>query len=307
MRYNNDVKCLFLYNPQSGKGITNKKLALVERMLKSKYDEVEFYATKSAEDMEEKARAAAETCDALVFAGGDGSFNTVLQGLGEKRIPLGYIPTGTTNDAAHSLGIPRRVKGALKVILHGHTAPVDCMRINGERYAIYIACAGSLASVTYETPQKSKRRLGWFAYAFSVLKKMSTFETFPFRVTCGDEVMESNGALVFIMNGKWIARFPVNKKSSMQDGTLEVAVIKEAPKPGFFRKLAAFCRLGLFMLFGCRLRMKNLVLLRGSNMKVEVGDGVIWDYDGEKGSGGSIEVETLRGHVNLFVNRHKKI
>lgn len=300
------MKCLFLYNPESGKGVIKKKLALVKKMLKSKFDEVELYATQSAEDMQEQVRAGAERCDAIVFAGGDGSFHNILQGLGERKIPIGYIPAGTTNDTARSLGIPRRVKGALKVILQGNVAPVDCMRVGG-RYAIYIACAGALASVTYETPQAKKRRLGWFAYVFAVLKRLSKFDAFPFRVTCGEETVDAYGALVFILNGRWVARFPLNARGSMQDGILEVIVIKQKETAGIFHKMATFFKLGISMLFGCGIRLKDLVLLRGDKISVEVPSGVVWDLDGEKGRGGNIEAEVLRGHLNLFVPRGKKI
>ena len=46
------MKCLFLYNPNSGKGKIQRKLQLIERMLKMRYDEVTLYATKSAEDLQ---------------------------------------------------------------------------------------------------------------------------------------------------------------------------------------------------------------------------------------------------------------
>ncbi len=108
------MKCLFLYNPNSGKGKIQRKLQLIERMLKMRYDEVTLYATKSAEDLQRKAAEGAMVYDALIFSGGDGTFNLVLGGIGERKVDLGYLPSGTANDVARSLGIPKNVKKALK-------------------------------------------------------------------------------------------------------------------------------------------------------------------------------------------------
>ena len=170
MRYNGYMKCLFLYNPNSGRGKVKKKLAYIVKRLSARYGEVEVHAAESPEDMVATAHYAAQHCDALVFSGGDGSFNLVLQGVGDREIQLGYLPAGTANDVARSLGIPRSLKGALGVSLKGRGERVDCMRVNGERYAVYVAAAGAFTSVTYETPQRAKRALGWLAYVMNGLK-----------------------------------------------------------------------------------------------------------------------------------------
>ena len=153
------MRCLFLYNPNSGKGKIQKKLPLIERMLKTRYDEVALYATRSAEDLKEKVSAGAEEYDAIVFSGGDGTFNLVLGGIGDRQVKLGYIPSGTVNDVARSLGISKNVKKALKVIVGGRCERLDCMRA-GDTYAMYIVAAGAFTGVTYSTPQKKKKRFG---------------------------------------------------------------------------------------------------------------------------------------------------
>ncbi len=102
-------------------------------MLKMRYDEVTLYATKSAEDLQRKAAEGAMAYDALIFSGGDGTFNLVLGGVGERKVDLGYLPSGTANDVARSLGIPKNVKKALKVILGGkaRNAGLYAYRSNG--------------------------------------------------------------------------------------------------------------------------------------------------------------------------------
>ena len=115
------MRCFFIYNPVSGRGKIVKKLSYIVSRLQEKYDTVDVYATKEKGDMERAAREAAGKYDAIIFSGGDGSFNEIVQGIGDSPVQpeLGYIPSGTVNDIAHTLGIPKGVRRALKVILTG--------------------------------------------------------------------------------------------------------------------------------------------------------------------------------------------
>lgn len=297
---------MFVYNPNSGKGKIAKKLPLVERSLKRKFDEVVCRATKSGSDLEEQTRMGAEEFDAIVFSGGDGTFNHVLQGLGEKEISLGYLPSGTANDVAKTLGIPKRLKGALKVIANGRLECVDCMRVNGSGYAMYIAAAGAFTSVTYDTPQREKRLLGKAAYVVEGLKSLD-YEPFPVTVTCGEETLQTNAAIVFVLSGKFVAGFPVNKRASVQDGILETVIIRQVKRTGFFCRLRTMCSLAHLFLFGKNVKKKDVFVLRGGRVTVETDERALWDFDGEKGLRGKVDIEALPRRVKLFVPKNKKL
>ena len=301
------MKCLFLYNPNSGKGNMQKKLPLIERMLKSRYDEVVLYATKSAEDLRSRAAEGAEKFDAIVFAGGDGTFNLVLDGIREREVNLGYLPSGTANDVARSLGIPKNVKRALKVILNGRCEKLDCMRVNDKDYAMYIAAAGAFTGVTYSTPQKYKRRLGWFAYAFECLKKEMKFNSFPIQITCGNQQEVANAVLILVMNGRSVAGFHVNKRASMQDGQMEVAILRERGNLNYWGRVRAFFGIVRLFLFGRRHTSKHLLLMSGDDVHIKANSSVVWDLDGEKGDAGNIAIRLLKKHVTMFVPKNKKI
>ena len=307
MGYNRDVKCLFLYNPSSGRGKIARKLGYIEKTLKKRYSQVDIHATTSAEDLEEQARRASAEYDAIVFSGGDGTINHVLSAVEGSDVPLGYLPGGTANDVARSLGIPRSVRGALKVITRGRIAGLDCMRINGERYAMYIAAAGAFTSATYETPQSTKRALGWIAYAIHALRKNMKLDVFPMHITCGERTVSTHGVLMFILNGRSVSRFLMNRHASMQDGVLELAIIKQAEKPGFFRKIGAFISIASLMVLGVKVKKRDIEILRGSRVSVETDERVVWDFDGEKGTEGNVLVEVLPRRVAFFVPKKKKI
>ena len=106
-------KMLFIYNPNAGTGILKPKLSdVLDIFIKGGY-EVTVYPTQSIHDAAEKVQSYQEKLDLLVCSGGDGTLNETVGGMQRCGIdiPLGYIPAGSTNDFAASLGIP---KGHLK-------------------------------------------------------------------------------------------------------------------------------------------------------------------------------------------------
>lgn len=102
-------KLLFVFNPCSGKAqIKNQLLDIVDTMVKADY-EVTIYPTQCAGDAKEKVEAYAENYDLVVCSGGDGTLDEVVTGMMQckAKVPLGYIPAGSTNDFASSIGIPK--------------------------------------------------------------------------------------------------------------------------------------------------------------------------------------------------------
>ena len=300
------MNCILLYNPSSGKGKVAKKIGYIRRRLSEMFDQVEIVATSSAEDLEARARDAADRCDVILFSGGDGTFNCVLQGIGERDVQLGYIPGGTTNDVARSLGIPRSVKGALKVIQNGYSERLDCMRVN-DRCAMYVTAAGAFTRATYATPQEKKKKLGILAYAFEGLKREMDFKVFPLSIDCDGKREEMHAVLVLVLNGRSVASFPINKSGSMCDGKLEIAVIRQAERPGFFRRIGAYFSLASLFLFGVKVKKRDILFLRGHRVTIGTDESVVWDLDGEEGMRGDITIETLPKRMRLYVPKNKKI
>ena len=300
------MNCLFLYNPSSGKGKIAKKAEYIRKRLQKTFERVEVAATTSAEDLEARVREGAEQFDVILFSGGDGTFNHVLQGVGTHEVLLGYIPGGTTNDVARSLGIPRSVKGALKVIEQGCSRRLDCMRVN-DRYAMYIAAAGAFTRATYATPQNIKKKLGILAYAFECLKTEMNFKVFPLRINCDGETVETSAVLALVLNGRSVASFPINRSGSMCDGQLELAVIRQAERPGFFRRIGAYFSLASLFLFGVKIKKKDILYLHGRHITIGTDNSVVWDLDGEEGMRGDIAVEVLPQRMRMFVPQNKKI
>ena len=304
-----DMKCIFIYNPVSGKGKIKKKIEYIVEKLKNKYDTVDVYETKASGDMSRAAYDASFNYDAIVFAGGDGSFNEVLQGVvksGETP-ELGYIPGGTVNDIGHALKISKNIKKALKVILNGKSERLDVIKSN-DKYAMYVVAAGAFTSASYTTPQINKKQIGRLAYGLEALKKNLKFDVFSIEVDNGIQKINTESVLVLAMNGRYVAGLPVNKWSSFNDGKLEMVLIKQRKNPKFFDKIGAYLALIRLFLFGNRfgIKEKQFIRIDGSKFKITVDDSVVWNFDGEKGNSGTVEIEVLHKKINMIVPKRLK-
>ncbi len=305
------MNCLFIYNPVGGNGKISKKKDYIVSELKQKYDEVDVYATQCAGDMTRAAREAVGKYDILVFAGGDGSFNEVLQGIADfDELPiLGYIPSGTTNDMAHTLKIPSNIKKALDVIKNGEVQTIDCMKAN-DRYAIYVVTAGAFTSATYNAPQIQKKHIGRIAYGLEGIKHNLKFQEFFINCSTHDGEVESEGCVfIAFMNSKYVAGFKMNKKADVQDGKIEAVIIHRSGKRNVFKKLASYFALAGLFLFGYHSRLRNTTRMEGQAFDICIDEGVMWNLDGEKGFPGNVHVEVVPNKLKIMLpikNKEKR-
>ncbi len=289
------MDCLFLYNPNSGKGKLEKKLPLIRKKLSKKYASVEIVKTESVDDLKERVKNAA--CD-VVFAGGDGTFHAVLQAAEGKT--LGYLPAGTVNDVARSLRIPRNIGRALDVIVKGRAAELDCMK-TGESYSAYVAAAGAFTETTYRTPQAQKKLLGPLAYGLHGLLNGLPLRVFPVKIFCDGREISENAVLILVLNGRSVAGFPVNRDASMRDGKLEIALIRQVRRPNLLKRAGALFSLGAVFLFGVRIKKRDILFLQGKQIAIETEENLVWDLDGEEGPRGNISISLAEKRFKLYV------
>ncbi len=301
------MKCIFIYNPVGGKGKIEKRKDYIVRELKEKYEVVDVAATQCAGDMTRIAWEAVGNYDAIIFAGGDGSFNELLQGIAEfdDQPIIGYIPSGTVNDVANSLRIPRNIRKALKVIKSGKVEKVDCMRIN-DRYAIYVATTGAFTSASYNASQLKKNQIGRIAYGLEGIRNNLKF--YPFTVACkgaGIDYQTDGCVLIAFINSRYVAGFRMNDRADMQDGEIEVAIIEQKKKMNFFKRIGSLFAIAGLFLFGYRAKIRNVIHLKGKSFDVQLDDEIVWNIDGEKGIKGNIHIEVVPQKVNILVPKKK--
>ena len=144
--------------------------------------EVEWVQTEGPEDAVWAAEEWSEGL--LVVAGGDGTINDVVNGLGRAGFPegvtLGILPAGTGNDLAATLCIPEDPDLAKDVILQNRGRWLDVARVRsdgiGERFFINVATGGLGAEISDANDEELKRRWGKLSYLRASLEVARNFD-----------------------------------------------------------------------------------------------------------------------------------
>lgn len=227
-------KLLFIFNPCSGKGqIKSKLMEVIDIMVKAGY-EVTVHPTQNREDAMQKVKEEAPNYDLIVCSGGDGTLDEAVTGMmrSEEKIPLGYIPAGSTNDFANSLKIPKDIVKAAHVAVEGKRFPVDVGYFNGDSF-IYIAAFGLFTDVSYQTSQEIKNLLGHAAYILEGAKRLHNVPSYKMRVEYEDQVIEDEFIYGMITNSVSVGGFKklTGKNVLLDDGLFEVTLIKTPKNP----------------------------------------------------------------------------
>ena len=292
-------KCLFAYNPQSGKGKIVKREKYIVDSLSQKY-EVTVLRSEYIGHIGEYISMHGEEFDTIVVAGGDGTLNETINSVVRlsKTIQIGYIPCGTVNDVAHSLNIPRNVKKALKVILDGKVFLHDIFKCN-DRYGIYVCCSGIFTEASYATSQSSKRKVGKLAYGLHGIKKIFSTNSFDIKLSYENGEICEKCCLMLILNSKNVAGFKPNRHAVLNDGKVDVALVK-AKKNRV--RLCDILRVAKLFLFGLpKKSSKNIQVFKLSSLKVETGDDLAINIDGESLEKGSFELRVYKQKIAIFV------
>ena len=275
----NERKLLFLVNPHAGKAaIGGKLLPVLEVFTQAGYRPTVCISRQSGE-LTEVARREAGDYDLVVCSGGDGTLNETVNGLmGLEHPPtLGYIPAGTTNDFAASLGIPKQMEKAAAIAVSGRTAQVDVGRFN-DRYFSYVAAFGAFTDVTYTTPQEYKNALGRLAYLIEGAQRLGSLKTWRLRLEYDTGCTEGEFLLGLVSNSSYVAGLPVGKvvDVSMTDGLLEVSLVR---KPGNITDLHNAAK----KLLQGELDNELILSVKTRRLRIMAEEPIPWTLDGEYG------------------------
>ncbi len=227
-------KLLFIYNPRAGKEqIKNHLLDIIDIFVKKGY-EVTTYPTQYAGDAIRATEEKKSEYDMLVCSGGDGTLDEVVTGMmrNHHKIPVGYVPAGSTNDFANSLHIPKQMSKAAKVAVDGKRFSCDIGSFNDDSF-VYIAAFGLFTDVSYETDQQMKNVLGHMAYVMEGMKRLSAMRSYHYKVTYDNTVIEDDFIFGMVTNSVSVGGFKriTGKYVELDDGVFEVTMIKLPRNP----------------------------------------------------------------------------
>ncbi|CAO3373522.1 diacylglycerol/lipid kinase family protein [Azospirillum argentinense] len=235
-------RLLVIHNPVAGARRGRRLGAVLERLEQRHGAAVTLRATGGRGDAEAMARAVAPGAfDAVVAAGGDGTINEVVNGLGargggETTIPLGIVPLGTANVLAHELGLPLDAEGVARVLAEGRPVPVHLGVANGRAFAM-MAGAGLDARVVERVDPRLKRLIGKGAYAVETLARIAAGGGGPYRVAVdGAEPVEV--ASVIVAKGHFYGgRFVCAPDARLTDPWLHVCLFPRSGRGSALRYL----------------------------------------------------------------------
>ena len=219
-------------NPFSGTRKANQYLTDIISMFNRADYEVTVHMTAGPGDGADVVEHLAKEMDLIVCCGGDGTFNETVVGMLRcgADVPIGYIPAGSTNDFATSLGLSTTVLQAAQDILDGEPFRYDVGKF-GERYFSYVASFGAFTKASYATPQNVKNILGHTAYVLEGINELSQIRKEHLRLEINGETIEDDFLFGAISNATSVGGILTldPRQVDMSDGKLEVLLVR-APK-----------------------------------------------------------------------------
>jgi len=275
------VRICVIFNPAA----RGNKARRFRRHLDEMAQQSVFKATTAPGDAQRfAASAVADGFDLIVAAGGEGTVNEVLNGIGEvdggfKRVCLGVLPLGTVNVFARELKIPLRLEAAWAVLRRGRQTRIDLGRVAftadgkaAHRHFVQLAGAGLDARAVELVSWKLKTHSGPFAYIVAGFQALA--EAQP-SITVWADGQKVEGRLALLGNGKFyggpFAFFP---GAVMNDGRLDACVFPSL-------SLLALMRLTPSLLLRKRLPEKLVRRLSARTLEVTSSSPAAFELDGE--------------------------
>lgn len=274
-----DKKMLFIYNPRAGKAqIRSNLLDIIDTFVKAGY-EVTAYPTQASGDAVKAVKGRRAGYDIVVCSGGDGTLDEVVTGMmqcGEK-LPIGYVPAGSTNDFANSLKIPKSMIKAADVVVNGKNFACDIGAFNDDSF-IYVAAFGIFTNVSYETKQDIKNVLGHAAYLLEGVRALPSVRAYPLKITCDDRVVEGEFLYGMITNSYSVGGFKgiTGKNVLLNDGLFEVTLIRRPSNPLELNNI-------ILAMVDKRVKSEHIYSMTASKIIVEAEEPLAWTLDGEFG------------------------
>jgi len=290
-------KLLLILNPTSGMRKATKNLTDIISVFNRADYNTQVYVTACHGDAVKAVHQLGGDMDIIVCCGGDGTLNETVTGVIEAGldVPIGYIPSGSTNDFASSLHLSGDVVEAAGQIVSGSETAYDVGRF-GERYFTYIASFGAFTKASYSTPQNIKNTLGHMAYVLEGMQELTALRPEHIRMELDGERIEDDFLFGAVCNSTSVGGILKLKPDlvDMADGKFEILLIR-APRD--LQELHE-CVMALHnQTYNCAM----ITFRSASAVRVLGNPEMAWSLDGEKADGcGEITIENLHRRIILI-------
>ena len=221
-----------IVNPVSGGGKNAQIAKRIEEILGQRGEAYRLFETESEGDGDRQVRLALESgCESVVCIGGDGTLSEIVHALMGSSSALYIVPSGTGNDFARVLGLPKDPVEAFRAQLDGRRTTIDCGSINGRAF-INVSGSGFDVEVLRKTEEFKQIYPGERAYRKAVLAVLSSYKAFQTEMSVdGGEFKPYKGTIVEIANGRYIGGgMKVAPAAQLQDGLFDVVMVDCVPR-----------------------------------------------------------------------------
>lgn len=297
------LKARLIYNPTSGQELMKRHVGEVLDILEGfGYESSAFQTTPEKNSARNEAeRAAKAGFDLVIAAGGDGTINEVVNGIAplKHRPKMAIIPTGTTNDFARALKIPRgNPVAAAKVIGKNQMVKMDIGRARNDTYFINIAAAGSLTELTYSVPSQLKTTFGYLAYLAKGAELLPQVSKVPVKITHDEGVFDGEASMIFAAITNSVGGFEqIAPDAKLDDGLFTLIIVKTA-------NLLYLLSLIRLLLSGKHIYDKRIEYIKTSKIVIEPQSDkrMMINLDGEYGGDAPITLTNLKNHITFFAD-----
>ncbi len=273
-------RALFVFNMRSGKGMIKSKIAdVLDTLVKAGY-EVTAHPTQEGGDAMRLVEEKAGEYQLVVCSGGDGTLDETVTGMirSGHRVPIGYIPTGSTNDFGATLKIPKNIIKAAEIAANGEDYACDIGAINDDSF-VYIAAFGLFTDISYATSQQMKNAFGHAAYLFELAKQFGKpIPGYEMQVEVNGEVLEDRFSYGMITNSSSVGGIKdlTGKNVDLSDGLLEVTLVREPKNPLELNEI-------LTRLANLISESKFVYAVKADHLTLRSKEPLSWTIDGEYG------------------------
>lgn len=292
-------KMFFVYNAHAGQERIRFALVDILDIFQKAGYEVTVHPTQFSGDAVDCIKEIEGKYDLVVCSGGDGTLDEVVKGMGEceKRVPIGYLPAGSTNDFARTLGIPSEFSKAAKIAVTGKPFMCDIGTFNGNPF-VYIAAFGALTEVSYATNQRVKNIFGHMAYVLEGIRAigMGNLKPYSMSIVANNQLIKDTFIYGMISNTVSIGGVRLTDKNvKLDDGEFEAMFIKYPDDPVELNSL-------LSTLIAQEADPEHVYYFRTSEIHISSDTETPWTLDGENGGfHKDVEIQNFKQRVQLIV------
>ncbi|MEM9820649.1 MAG: diacylglycerol kinase family protein [Bacteroidota bacterium] len=222
-------KICFIVNPFSGVSRKKQLEPKIRQFLDhNQFDYLIKYTERPGHATELAQEAIQQDFDIITAVGGDGSINEVAQALVGTQKVLAILPAGSGNGFAMYLGLGRKIEKAIQVLNSGQVITIDSCTLNKRPY-FNLAGVGFDGLIAYKI--KNSKIRGLWGYVKLSLQAAFGYQFPRYKISMDGKVIERDCIVVEVANAPMFGyNFLIAPQAKLNDGLLEVVIIKKAPK-----------------------------------------------------------------------------